>query len=159
MVVDEEAVLYALASLMPDVRWTRPGEQENSSRFITISRRVKLFSDVPSDEQPACFQAEWGTAESQVTGMPYKSIIEAVWIVYQNRALDDKELGAVENNLILGGIREALKPAISDPGYFDKRNTLGGLVYHCSINGRIFKDPGDIDGQGMMTIPIKVLVP
>lgn len=159
MMVDEETVLYTLAQLIASVRWTRAGDDPDARRFITISRRVKLFSDVPGRSQPACFQAEHGTTEDQVTGMPYRSIIEANWIVYQDVAKDKNGLGAVENNLILRGIREALKPHPSDPGFPNRRNTLGGLVHHCYISGRIFKDPGDIDGQGMMVIPIKVLVP
>jgi hypothetical protein len=68
-------------------------------------------------------------------------------------------LGTVENNLIIGGCRKVLAPQPDDPGFLDKRNTLGGLVHHCFISGRIFKDPGDIDDQGMIVIPIKVLVP
>lgn len=158
--IDEEAILYALAERMTAVRWTRSGDDTPlSRRFITVSRRVRLFADVPTDQQPACFQAEWGTTEGQVTGMPYKTVLEANWIIFQAIGLDKNALGAVENNLIIGGCRRALEPLPSDPGYLDKRNTLGGLVHHCFISGRIFKDPGDIDDQGMIVIPIKVLVP
>ena len=158
MTVDEETVLYTLAERMALVRWTRVGDTPDQRRFITVSRRVKLFSDVPGRSQPACYQAEHGTTEDQVTGMPYRSVVEANWIVYQDESKDSNGIGAIENNLILGGIRDALAPFPQDPGY-PKRNTLNGLVHHCFISGKIFKDPGDIDGQGMMVIPIKVLVP
>lgn len=157
--VDEELIYYTLAQRMSDVRWTRAGDSPDARRFITISRRVKIFSDVPGAQQPACFQAEWATTESQVSGMPYKTTLDANWIIYQCIGKDKNALGAVENNLILGGVRKALQPKPSDPGYSDRRNTLGGLVYHCFISGRIFKDPGDIDDQGMMVVPIKLLVP
>jgi hypothetical protein len=159
MVVDEEEVAYALAHLMTEVRWARPGDEPDARRFKTVSRRVKLFADVPQADQPACFQAEWATTEDQRTGMPYRSILEANWIIYQAVGSDPKALGAVENNLIISGCRRALAPKTDDPGFHDKRNTLGGLVHHCFIQGRIFKDPGDIDDQGMIVIPIKVLVP
>ena len=159
MTVDEETVLYTLAERMALVRWERVGEAQDHRRFITISRRVKLFSDVPGRSQPACYQAEHGTTEDQITGMPYRSIVEANWIIYQDVSKDKKGIGAIENNLILGGIRAALAPFPQDPGYSNERNTLNGLVHHCYISGKIFKDPGDIDGQGMMVIPIKVLVP
>lgn len=157
-IIPEETIFYTLAQLMAEVRWSRPSEAPDAHRFLTISRRVKLFSDVPSTAQPACFQAEHGTTESEVTGMPGKSILEANWIIYQCVGKDKKAIPAVENNLILGGVRKALAPKIEDPGY-PKRNTLGGLVHHCYIGGRIFKDPGDTDDQGMIVIPIKVLVP
>ncbi len=157
--MDEELILYTLALRMADVRWTRSGDAPDARRFITVSRRVKLFSDVAFAQQPACFQAEWGDDSAQVTGMPYKTVIQANWIIYQCVGKDKNALGAIENNLILNGVRRVLAPTPSDRGFPDNRNTLGGLVHHCFISGRIFKDPGDIDDQGMMVVPIKLLVP
>lgn len=157
--IDEELILYTLAERMAEVRWTRAGDAEDARRFVTVSRRVKIFSDVPAAQQPACFQAEWATGEEQRSNMPYKTTLEANWIIFQCVNKDPKGLGVIENNLILGGVRKVLAPKPTDIGYPDQRNTLGGLVYHCYISGRIFKDPGDIDGQGMMVVPIKLLVP
>jgi hypothetical protein len=37
------------------------------------------------------------------------------------------------------------------------RQTLGGLVSHCWIDGKIMKDSGDIDGDGIAVIPVKIL--
>lgn len=158
MFVDEELVCYRVAELMATVQWTREGETA-PQKFITIGRRVKLFHEVDDAQQPACFQAEWGTTEEQRTSMPYKSTVDIRWIIYQCVGRDPSALGAVENNLILRGVRTALAPSIEDPGFPDERNTLGGLVHHCFISGNIFKDPGDIDNQGMLVVPIKVLVP
>lgn len=156
--MDEEAIFKELSLRMALVTWTRAGDPTVHS-FITKGRRVKLFADVPQTEQPACFQAEHYTTEGQVTGMPYKTILEANWIIYQCVATDKSMDGAIENNLILGGVRKALAPKPSDVGFHDRRNTLDGLVHHCFISGRIFKDPGDIDDQGMIVVPIKLLVP
>jgi hypothetical protein len=145
---------------MATVRWTRAGDSDPLTRkFITISRRIRLFSDVSAQQQPACFQTEWASDEQQVTGMPYKTTLMAAWTVFQCIAKDHNALGTVENNLIIGGCRAALAPLPTDPGFPYKRNTLNGLVHHCFISGRIFKDPGDIDDQGMIVIPIKLLVP
>lgn len=155
--IDEELILYTLAQRMADVTWQRIGPDEPVRQFVTMSRRVVLFADCP--EQPACYQAEHGDQVAQVTGLPYKTILEVKWIIYQNVAQDPNMLGAVENNLIIEGCYRALAPKPNDPGFLDKRNTLGGLVHHCFISGALFKDPGDLDGQGMLVIPIKVLVP
>jgi len=158
--IDEEAIYYALAELMSTVRWTRAGDTTPSTRkFVTISRRVKLFADVGASQQPACFQAEWASDEQQTSNLPYKTTLMANWIIYQCVANDPKGIGAIENNLILKGVRAALAPKPNDIGFSDKRNTLNGLVYHCFIQGRLFRDPGDIDGQGMLIVPIKLLVP
>lgn len=158
-VIDEELIYYTLAQRMVDVRWSREGEAADARRFKTVSRRVKLFSDVPSSSQPACFQAEHGSTEGQVTGMPYKTILEANWIIYHSVGKDKNAIPTIENNLILKGIRLALRPRPTDIGFRDDRNTLGGLVHHCFISGRIFRDPGDIDDQAMIVVPIKLLVP
>lgn len=155
--MNEELILFTLAQRMELVSWQRVGPDEPVRQFVTMSRRVVLFSDCPA--QPACYQAEHGDTVAQVTGMPYKTIIEAKWIIYQNVAQDPTQLGAVENNLIIEGCYRALAPLPNDPGFPYKRNTLGGLVHHCFISGALFKDPGDLDGQGMMVIPIKLLVP
>lgn len=37
--------------------------------------------------------------------------------------------------------------------------TLGGLVDHCYIKGDITRVPGDLDGLGMIHIPLEIVVP
>ncbi len=157
--INDELIMFTLAQRMAEVRWKRPGDDINEFKFKTVTRRVALFNEVPSEQQPWCGQAEHSSQEAQVTGMPYKTTLECNWIVYQCVAKAPKAIGAIENNQILWGIRNVMAPKPTDIGYPDRRNTLGGLVYHCFISGRIFKDPGDIDGQGMMVVPIKLLVP
>lgn len=157
--IDEELLYYTLAQRMTEVRWQRVGEAEGHRRFKTVSRRVQLFSDVAASSQPACFQAEHTSEESQVTALPYKTTLMANWIIYHCVGKDKKAIPAIENNLIIRGVREALAPKPNDPGFLDKRNTLGGLAHHCFISGRIFRDPGDIDDQAMIVVPIKLLVP
>lgn len=157
--IDEELIYYTLAQLMVEVRWQRAGEAQGHRRFKTVSRRVALFSDVPSSSQPACYQAEHTSTEGQTTNLPYKTTLEANWIIYHSVGKDKKAIPTIENNLIIKGVRIALQPKPSDPGFLDKRNTLGGLVHHCFISGRIFRDPGDIDDQAMIVVPIKLLVP
>ena len=50
-------------------------------------------------------------------------------------------------------------PPPSDPGFNDQRLTLGGLVHHCWISGKVFKEQGDLDGQALLVVPIAILVP
>lgn len=155
--VDEEAVLAALFALVPDIRFTLPGSSVESG-FVTYSRRVKLWGNVTVAEKPALYQAEHANQEDQVSNMPDKSVVMANWIIYQSAGKDPTAIPAQWNTAILKGVRASLRPTPQDPGW-PKRNTLGGLVHHCYISGRVFKDPGDIDGEGMMVVPIKVLVP
>jgi len=157
--IDEELIYYTLAQRMTEVRWQRTGEAQGYRRFKTVSRRVQLFSDVATSSQPACFQAEHTSTEGQVTNLPYKTTLEANWIIYHATGKDKKSIPTIENNLIIKGVRIALEPKPNDPGFHDRRNTLGGLVHHCFISGRIFRDPGDIDDQAMIVVPVKLLVP
>lgn len=157
----EELVFRALAARMDLVTWRRldvAGAPTGPAHvFKTKSRRVKLFSD--SGAQPACYQAEYSDNSGQTTNLPYKETWDANWIIYQNVAKDVNIIPTTENNLILGGVRKALRPLPADVGFHDNRCTLGQLVHHCFIQGRIFKDPGDIDQQGMLVVPIKLLIP
>lgn len=151
--MSREAIFAALFALTQGVTWDDPART-----FKTRSRRVKLFSDVPANQQPALYQAEHSESSSQVSNLPYKRTFAASWIIYQAVGNDPKAVPATENNLILDALQAALAPRPTDRG-FPQRNTLDGLVYHCYIDGEVFKDPGDIDNQGMMVIPIKLLVP
>lgn len=153
-----EAVFQALAARMDLVLWRRAGGTVDLS-FVTKSRRLKLFSDVSTEQQPACFQAEHDEIAKQVTNLPYRWIWQANWVIYQNTAKDKKVAGAIENNLIIDAVELALAPRPADVGFLDQRCTLGNLIHHCFIDGRVFKDPGDVDDQAMIVVPIKLLIP
>lgn len=150
-------IYEALFALTAGVTWLTPAPPATRT-FITRSRRVKLFSDVGALQQPAIYQAEHAETIAEKSNLPYRRIFECKWIVYQRTGADKITAGAVENDQILDALQLAIQPKVADAG-FPNRNTLGGLVYHCFFEGSIFKDPGDIDDQGMMVIPVRLLVP
>jgi len=39
----------------------------------------------------------------------------------------------------------------------NNRQTLGGMVSHCRIDGQVMKDPGDLDGDALLWVPLKIL--
>lgn len=155
MSVTREQIYETLFALWTPVRWMAGSEER---RFKTLSRKVKLFSDVPTGQQPALFQAEHSETTGQTSNLPYKRTFMANLIVYQATGAAPAVEGAKENNRILDALEAAIAPKTNDTGY-PKRNTLGGLVYHCYFDGNVFKDPGDIDAQAMMVVPVKMLVP
>jgi hypothetical protein len=154
MPVSREDVFSFLYTLTANVTWDTPART-----FITRSRRLKLFNEVSVEQQPALFQVEHDEQVDQVTGMPYKQVWNASWMIYQATGMNPEAEPAIENNLILDALMTALAPVPRDPGFQSKRNTLMGRVHHCYVSGEVFKDPGDIDNQGMMVLPIKILVP
>lgn len=147
-----EQIFGALFALAPAVSWGAPAQS-----FAYTSRRVKLWDDLP--DQPALCQAEHEETIQQATRLPYRRQFNAAWMVFHTAGKDRSAVPASTSNAILDAIEAAFAPAPADPGYLDGRNTLNGLVHHCWINGKVFKDPGDLDGQALLIVPISLLVP
>jgi len=121
------------------------------------SRRLKLWSDVPAANRPACFVFEGGQ-ESYAwseSALP-RRIIEAKVFVYLN-AKDPSVTGAS----LLNGVMDALDAALAIAGSDQLlgRQTLGGNAHQCRIDGEPLKDPGDLDGDTLLIVPIKITLP
>lgn len=86
--------------------------------------------------------------------MPFSSVMHVKLVIYQNTAQDPGVAGSDENMLIMDALMDALEP--SDVEEF---NTLGGLVYNVQIEGSVFQDGGDLDGQGVLVVPIDIRLP
>jgi hypothetical protein len=59
--------------------------------------------------------------------------------------------------MILNSLVDAVDAALCAKSGHPRKQTLGGVVSHCWIHGKIMKDPGDIDGDGIAVIPVKIL--
>ena len=57
----------------------------------------------------------------------------------------------------LNGLLDAVEAALNP--FPLEAQTLGGLVTHCWIDGSTDYHPGDLDGQAIAVVPVKVLVP
>lgn len=147
MTPDRETLFEALFALSEAVRWGGTG-------FQYRSRRVRHWDDL--SVQPALCQAEQDEEARSKPGLPYRWILSASWVVYHRAGADPAATPAGVNNAILDAIEAVLAPP---PFAVDERQMLGGLVHHCFIDGKVFKDPGDLDGQALMIVPIKLLVP
>jgi hypothetical protein len=124
-----------------------------TSGFATTGRRLKLWSQV--DEQPALFLRNVGdTYPERATRMPPKTIMNCEAWIYSNVGADPDVVPAVTLNNLLDAIETVLKPP---PGF--EAQTLGGIVAHCWIEGRIEMHPGDLDSQAIAVVPIRILVP
>jgi hypothetical protein len=148
-----ETIIEALCAQLAQARFSAPLNGRDT--WATLSRRLKLWSDVASADQPALFVAEHSetTAFASET-LPGKTTLNVDLFIYISAGHDPRSIPARDLNLAL----DALTAALAAPPGSD-RQTLGGLVYHCRIEGRIVKDPGDLDGQGLALVPIKILAP
>ncbi len=153
MMNSREAIMQALCDRLADARFATPINDRTS--WALLSRRLKLWSDVASADQPALFVTEHGenlayAAES----LPGKTTLNVDLFVYISAGKDPDSVPARDLNVALDAIAACLAP---DPVLGSQ--TLGGLVAHCRIEGRIVKDPGDLDGQGLAFVPVKILAP
>jgi hypothetical protein len=121
------------------------------------ARRLKLWSDVPATSRPACFLFEGGqeTYSWSENAVP-RRIIEVRLFMY----LSAKD-PAISGAALLNGVMDSLDSAFALSGgdLILGRNTLGGTVYSCRIDGKVLKDPGDLDGDALLILPIKLALP
>ena len=146
MSVREQAVGALLQRVASAYAWAAPP-----------SRRLKLWSDVPAAMRPACFLFEGGaeTYQDAAVGTPKRSLQLRLFIYID--AHDPAALGAAALNTIMDALDEALAPAHGDLPL--GRTTLGGAAYRASIEGKPLKDPGDLDGDGLLVVPITIVLP
>ena len=121
--------------------------------FVTASRRLRHWSDVAAAEQPALFQVQKTESVRRDPGLPPRWLLAADLFVYA-QAPDDATSPATVINPLLDAIETALAP-----GAVDNLQTLGGLVAHCWIAGRVETDEGVLGGQAVAIVPIEILVP
>jgi len=141
----------ALTALLDGVTF-RPLSDDQTKWAMPVSRRLKLWSDAPL--QPACFitvHAEDDAYQSETT--PSKTTINAELFVYF-KTNDPTCIPADDIDSILDGIDAALKVSP-----VTGKQDLSGTVSHCRREGRVMLDPGDVDGQGIAVIPLKIFVP
>lgn len=126
----------------------------NAAGFATKSRKLKHWADVSPAEQPALFQAHRSeVVENPVRGAPPKWSMGFDIYVYANTSADPAQSPSTVLNPLLDAIVAALGPnAVTGV------QTLGGLVHHCWISGQIQSDEGVLGDQGVLIIPIDVLI-
>ncbi len=142
-----EDIFQALFALTETLAWGAPPQG-----LAYSARRVSLWSDLPA--QPALCQAEHDETITQTTGLPPRRVFAASWLIYHDAGKDPTAVPATQTNQILDAV-QLLFPS-DDP---DHVQTLGGLVHHAYISGKVFKDSGDLDGQALIVVPIQIVGP
>ncbi len=120
--------------------------------FATTSRRLRHWSDVGPAEQPALFVIQKSETAEERRPLPAKWRARVDLYLYAH-APDDSTPPATAMNPLLDAVETALAP---DP--VSNVQTLGGLVQHCWIAGRIETDEGVLGGQAVAIVPIEILV-
>lgn len=120
---------------------------------LTSSRRLQHWSKVAA--QPALFVRDTEEEmEYPDTILQIQTIKTEIWL-YARAGEDPNVSAGTVLNALLDGIQAALAPDDPTNGRF----TLGGLVHWCRLQGRIDKEPGDLDGQAMAVAECLITVP
>lgn len=119
--------------------------------IVTASRRLWHWSDVPPASQPALYMAQRSETAVQLRGVPPKWTLAVDLYLYAYSGNDHNAIPAQKLNPLIDAIETALLPS---PGGFQ---TLGGLVSHCWIAGKIETDEGFLGPQAVAIIPIEIV--
>ena len=121
--------------------------------FVTVSRRLRHWDDVPQAEQPALFQAQKRESVSTEPGLNPVWLLSLDLYIYARTGEDRDESPATVINPLVDAVLETLAP---DP--ITNKQTLGGLVQHAWVEGTIETDEGVLGEQGVAIIPIIIKV-
>ncbi len=121
------------------------------------SRRLKLWSEVPPSSRPALFQLESGPETYQWTSpaTPRRTYEAKLFLYFDAR--DPSTPGSTAINQALDAIDAALQPQGLDLA--TGRQTLGGVVHDCKITGVPVRDVGDLDGDGLAVVSVRLIAP
>ena len=117
-------------------------------------RRVLDWDDVPPASQPAIFlhQTTQTADQNQAMFLTKWELNALVWIYFRTDASKDQ---ATNPDTAVNAYLDAFEATIDPvPG---RKQTLGGLVENCWINGVCLSNSGVDDGQGVIMIPLTLL--
>lgn len=129
---------------------------KNLPGLVTVSDILQHWEDTPAQAQPALFLAQ-GNSVAAVDlakiGLGIKWGAE--FAVYIYARTDAQGAHATSPASILNPFVDALEAAMA-PVFPNDRQTLGGLVHHACISGKVETDEGLLGAQAVAIIPIEV---
>jgi hypothetical protein len=120
-----------------------------------MSRKLKLWGDVPVEEQPALFMTEH-SEEYADTGinLPPKRGWGIMFWMYVPVPNDEQSPGSILLNNLMDSLEAVIVPK---PGV--QPLTFGGQVYRAWPIGPVHKEAGDLDGQAIAIVPFRIRPP
>jgi hypothetical protein len=142
--MNRELIYSALWALLADT----PG-------FKTRSRRIVHWNDVAPADQPALFMQQVSELPRVQTGLP------SIWTFNVNLYLYANTEGSLSlvPATVLNPLVDAVLHELAAECSADAPQTLGGLVHRCGVEGSIQTDEGALGDQGVVIIPIAIIVP
>ena len=125
-------------------------------KWVSFSQNLVSWDDVPPAQQPAVFLHRLVQTAKQEHrfGVTKWHWTATIWIYFRSD-------GYRTTNTYPDQVTDPLLDSIEQLFQTDPANgqlTLGGLVYHCWIDGTIYSDPGLVDNQAVIVVPISILL-
>lgn len=118
--------------------------------LVTVSRKLKHWSDVPQSERPALFQVQKSETPKQQTGRP------ATWLLQVDLYLYVSTAGVNSPGEVLNPILDHLTRTL-DNRAAGVPQTLGELVQWARIEGAIETSEGVLGDDEIAIVPVQLL--
>lgn len=136
---------------------TFPTAVQGRTTWVSVDRKLKLFNQIDPSAQPCSFVIQHGEIyESKHVGIPPRRImLVSIWCyAYPGEADGDDLLDSMQEGLedSLGIIDDVMRNEL----------TFSGSVYSASLDrasNLMIRDPGDIDGQALLILPFRIMLP
>jgi len=125
-------------------------------KWQTFTQHLKSWDDYTSDQQPVLTLYRLPQIAEQKTFSVTKWHWKAAVFVYYRIDSIQCTTGSVYPEELVDDLIDAIETVFLTP--LNNRLTLGGLVYHCWIDGPITFDSGIIDNQAVIVVPISILI-
>jgi hypothetical protein len=124
------------------------------ARFATMSRRWRMPEQVSPESRPALFQVQTGErAKTNANGEPIIWIATVDLVIYTQGSGDEQTIPSQELNLL----SDAVEAALSPPANSDGKQTLGGRVSHCRLQGSV-RITENVNGAAAMAVmPVEIV--
>ena len=121
------------------------------NQFVTCTRRLKHWTDVSAEDQPAIFLKVGGETRSNTDRrLPARKFLSAEVWVYVNT--EEGDAGPVINPLL-----DQIDSVLDVPMGCDEL-TLNGPVAHCWIEGNTQIFEGDLGSTAVAIVPVQMLL-
>lgn len=164
--INSEQTYVNLLTLLTATEGVANGALTGQPAFVTTGRKLPPVANIPQIQQPACFiiEADEDVLEKAFALQKYKH--RALLFVFFRNLDGDAGIPSTQLNNLRDAVifqlgqRQLNKDFTTvAPLAAGLRQTLGGVVYHAWVEGRVMKNEGLQNNQGAIIFPLSILTP
>lgn len=159
-----ETIFQNLYSLLSQTQNLTAGVPNSTPAFVTTARRLPQVSQVGQAIQPALYMIEGEEDVEEKSLALAKYEIHCAAVVFFRNTGGPNEVTSTQMNALRDAViyqmqqrTLALDGATVIPLAGGLKQSLGQVVYHCRVKGRILKNEGLQNNQGAIVFPISIL--